>query len=195
MIRNIIIVILFALVLLAGLAFAFGYGPFVRENRDEGAAVSVEDILSFEDCEAAGLPVMESYPRQCRTPDGRLFAEEIKVEPTYENASADLIVVDNPHPGGVTGKEFVIVGQARGQWFFEGSFPIEVIGADGNQIAGSFATAEGEWMTTDFVRFKSETLDLPSAYRGPATLILRRHNASGLPEHDASISIPIVVEY
>ena len=34
-------------------------------------------IDSFEDCVAAGNPVMESYPRQCRTSDGRNFVEDI----------------------------------------------------------------------------------------------------------------------
>ena len=34
-------------------------------------------ITNFEECAAAGNPVMESYPRQCRTTDGRLFVEEI----------------------------------------------------------------------------------------------------------------------
>lgn len=34
-------------------------------------------IMNFEECVAAGNPVMESYPRQCRTEDGRLFVEEI----------------------------------------------------------------------------------------------------------------------
>ena len=34
-------------------------------------------IASFEECVAAGYPVMETYPRQCRTPDGRNFVEEI----------------------------------------------------------------------------------------------------------------------
>lgn len=34
-------------------------------------------ISNFEECAAAGNPVMESYPRQCRTEDGRLFVEEI----------------------------------------------------------------------------------------------------------------------
>lgn len=34
-------------------------------------------ILTFEDCAAAGYPVMESYPEQCRTPDGRLFVRVI----------------------------------------------------------------------------------------------------------------------
>ena len=35
-------------------------------------------INSFEECAAAGNPVMESYPRQCRSQDGRLFVEEIE---------------------------------------------------------------------------------------------------------------------
>ena len=35
-------------------------------------------IDSFEECASAGNPVMESYPRQCRTSDGRNFVEEIK---------------------------------------------------------------------------------------------------------------------
>ena len=34
-------------------------------------------IESFEDCVAAGNPIMESYPRQCRTSDGVNFVEEI----------------------------------------------------------------------------------------------------------------------
>ena len=34
-------------------------------------------IDSFTTCVDAGYPVMESYPRQCRTPDGQTFAEEI----------------------------------------------------------------------------------------------------------------------
>lgn len=37
-------------------------------------------ITSFEECAAAGYPVMESYPRQCRTPSGELFVEEIYTE-------------------------------------------------------------------------------------------------------------------
>jgi hypothetical protein len=34
-------------------------------------------VASFDECAAAGNPVMESYPRQCSTPDGQLFVEEI----------------------------------------------------------------------------------------------------------------------
>lgn len=35
-----------------------------------------KDIINFEQCAAAGNPVMESYPRQCRA-DGQLFVEDI----------------------------------------------------------------------------------------------------------------------
>lgn len=34
-------------------------------------------ISNFEECAAAGNPVMESYPRQCRTKDGRHFVEDV----------------------------------------------------------------------------------------------------------------------
>jgi len=41
---------------------------------------SVPDVSSFDDCVRAGYPVMESFPRQCKTPDGRNFVEQINGE-------------------------------------------------------------------------------------------------------------------
>lgn len=35
-------------------------------------------VTSFEECKSAGYPVMESYPEQCRTPNGVLFVQEIE---------------------------------------------------------------------------------------------------------------------
>lgn len=32
---------------------------------------------SFEDCMKAGYPILESYPRQCKTPDGKTLTEKI----------------------------------------------------------------------------------------------------------------------
>ena len=43
-----------------------------------GRAMESSSINNFEECAAAGNPVMESYPRQCRTPDGKHFVEEIE---------------------------------------------------------------------------------------------------------------------
>mgnify|MGYP005839159459 CR=1 FL=1 len=40
--------------------------------------VATGNINSFEECAKAGYPVMEIYPPQCKTPDGRIFTQEIK---------------------------------------------------------------------------------------------------------------------
>jgi hypothetical protein len=41
------------------------------------AFVQPNQITNFEECVAAGNPVMESHPRQCRV-DGQTFVEEIE---------------------------------------------------------------------------------------------------------------------
>jgi len=122
--------------------------------------------------------------------------EEVASTPevTYVNSSADNIVVELPFPGAVTGKEFKVIGQARGPWFFEADFPVEVLDKDGNSLALAIATAEGEWMTTEFVPFSAD-ITVPESYIGPATLVLYKDNPSDMRELDASMSFPFVIEY
>ncbi len=113
---------------------------------------------------------------------------------TYKNASADLIVIDLPFPGAVTGKEFSVRGKARGNWYFEASFPVQVLDKDGKVLFSGPAQAQGEWMTTNFVPFIAN-VKVPDSYIGPATLILKKDNPSGLPQNEASVSFPINIEY
>ncbi len=113
---------------------------------------------------------------------------------TKENNSSDLIKVELPFPGAVVGKQFSVIGEARGYWFFEASFPVELLDKDGKILATAIAQAEGDWMTENFVPFKAD-LVVPETYIGPATLVLKRDNPSGLAENDASISFGINVEY
>ncbi len=155
--------------------------------------VPAPSVLSFEDCLNAGYPVMESNPRQCRTPDGRTYAEEIMPSITYVNTSQDFIVPELPFPGAVTGKEFTVTGKAKG-FYFEASFPVDVLDKDGNVLVHSYAQAQGDWMTAEFVPYKGE-IKVPTSYIGPATLVLRKDNPSGLPEHEGYISYPITIEY
>lgn len=112
----------------------------------------------------------------------------------YSNASADLIKVEQPYPGAVTGKSFKVIGQARGNWFFEASFPIEVLDLKGARLAIAIAQAKSDWMTTDFVPFEAD-IETPENYTGPAVLVLRKDNPSGLAENEASISFPFTIEY
>lgn len=113
---------------------------------------------------------------------------------SYTNSTENDIVPELPYPGAVTGKEFSIIGKARGYWFFEASFPVKVLDKDGNVLFVGPATAIGDWMTEDFVQFKID-VKVPENYIGPATIILQKDNPSDMREKDASISFPITIEY
>lgn len=109
----------------------------------------------------------------------------------WKNASRDMITLDLIKPGATVLPTFTVTGQARGTWYFEASFPAEVLDKDGNQLVIAPAQAQGEWMTEDFVPFSVELS--VGKYSGPAVLVLRKDNPSGLPENDASVSIPIEI--
>lgn len=89
---------------------------------------------------------------------------------------------------------FTVTGHARGPWFFEASFPVEVRDPQNNVIGRGIAQADGEWMTTEFVPFTAPITMTPGTYVGPAVLVLIKDNPSGLPEHDDSVSFPIVIQ-
>jgi hypothetical protein len=168
----------------------------------EGASGAYEHVFMLGEpfiVEGRAITLLEVSPEPL--PDKGMILNEYRfvfgVESralSYENASEDLIRVSTPTPGAVTGKEFLVKGEARGTWFFEASFPIEVLDQNGARIAIAIAQAEGDWMTTEFVPF-SATVRVPETYIGPAIIVLRKDNPSGLPEHDASASSPITIEY
>jgi len=68
------------LVIVVAVALLALIGVVVWSNvfRLEGG--SIAKVTSFEECVKAGYPVMESYPRQCRAPDGKTFVEQINSE-------------------------------------------------------------------------------------------------------------------
>jgi hypothetical protein len=97
----------------------------------------------------------------------------------------------SPLPGTSISSPFTIKGKARGTWFFEGDFPIILEDGQGKNIAVSYATAKGEWMTTDFVEFTG-TLEFNRAFSGQrGTLILKKDNPTGNAEFDNSLEIPV----
>lgn len=144
------------------------------------------EIKSFEECISAGYPVLESYPRQCRTPDGKSFTEDIG----NELEKQDLIRVDNPRPNQSIESPLFVKGEARGNWYFEADFPIKLFDDNGFLLSITPAHALGDWMTEDFVSF-SATLPfaVPSTSKG--RLILEKDNPSGLPEQADELTIPV----
>ncbi|GMU25618.1 hypothetical protein KJZ71_00300 [Patescibacteria group bacterium] len=142
-------------------------------------------VTSFDECAAAGYPILESYPERCLTPDGRSFTRDIGNELPYTN----MIQIDHPRPGISVTSPLTISGRARGTWYFEASFPVQLLDANGETLAIEPAQAEGEWMTEDFVPFAVELVF--DAKTATGTLILIKDNPSGLPEYDAQVEIPV----
>ncbi|MCK5593900.1 MAG: hypothetical protein KAI18_01520 [Candidatus Aenigmarchaeota archaeon] len=53
--------------------------------------MTLDKIDSFETCAAAGNPIMESYPRQCRAGD-QTYVEDISVKCTAEQRDVDACI-------------------------------------------------------------------------------------------------------
>lgn len=112
----------------------------------------------------------------------------------YDNASSDLVVLNELEVGEEVTSPLTISGFARGYWFFEASFPVELVDAEGNVLVNSYATAQGEWMTEDMVAFSATFNFVAPEEDIEGTLILRRDNPSALPENDASVSVPVMIK-
>jgi hypothetical protein len=143
-------------------------------------------ISNFDECVEAGNPVMESYPRVCRTKQGQSFSESIG----NETEKIDLIQIESPRPNTQISSPIIIKGKAKGTWFFEGSFPIKLINDQGVVIGNAIATADGEWMTQDFVPFTA-SLTFSSSGTNKGKLILEKDNPSGLPENEDFLEVPV----
>lgn len=141
---------------------------------------------------------------QAAAPDVVPTDEPEAVEPVATELPADIaahiaekserIVMISPQPLESISSPVTVTGQARGNWFFEASFPVVIVNWDGLIIGEGFATADGDWMTTEFVPYTAEVYFSPdpNAYSQNGAIILQRDNPSGLPEYDEALEIPVV---
>ena len=127
----------------------------------------------------------------------RILLSEVSENTTptpNEPIKESLIQVEYPLPNQIISSPLVIKGKARGNWFFEASFPVVLTNWDGLIIAQGVAQAKSDWMTTDFVPFEATltfTVD-KNAYSNKGALTLRKDNPSGLSKNDDSLEIPVV---
>ncbi len=102
----------------------------------------------------------------------------------------DLIKIDSPIQNQKINSPVSIKGEARGNWYFEASFPVQVLDEDGTVIGRGTGQAQGEWTTTNFVPFIGEiNFSKPKGKTG--SIVFKKDNPSGLPANDDSVSIPI----
>ncbi|MCS7200802.1 MAG: PQQ-dependent sugar dehydrogenase [Patescibacteria group bacterium] len=128
----------------------------------------------------------------------------IRIDPTklIENDASESIKIDSPLPNQVINSPLVIKGKAKGRWFFEGTFPVDLVDWDGKIIAEGYVQAKDDWMTDNFVPFEGKLeFNNPSfpntdifhfSHRGK--LIFKNSNPSGLPENQYYFEVPVVFE-
>lgn len=108
------------------------------------------------------------------------------------------VIVDSLKEGDAISSPITLTGQARGTWFFEGSFPVVVVDWDGLIIGDGYVQAKGDWMTEGFVpfegiiSFKKPVNSVSGSYSNRGAVIFKKDNPSGLPENDAAVEIPVV---
>lgn len=109
-----------------------------------------------------------------------------------KETETEEILVITPRPNQAVSSPFIVEGKARGGWFFEASFPIDLIDDQGKILDQSYVQAQSDWMTADFVPFKGE-MNYTAAATTTGKLILKKDNPSGLPENDKQIELPVII--
>jgi len=184
------IILLLVFIFIGGLTIViFNYKNKI-DNIDINTNINTDvKVNNFEECLTANYIILESYPRQCKAPDGQTYVENIGNTLT----KIDLINLTSPRPGQNISSPLLINGEARGSWYFEASFPIELYDANNNLIGQTVAQAQEDWMTEDFVPFEAElNFNYSASIVGTTgNLVLKKDNPSGLPENDDQLSLPI----
>lgn len=148
-----------------------------------------------QECDTFEGDRLDKYGELRQTARDELFKilTSLKFFPEDGNwtATEELIEVEEPSPYQEVLSPVTIKGNARGPWYFEGEFPVKLLNYEYQTIGKGSAKADGKWMTEDFVPFEI-TLNYKKPYVEDGFLVLSRSNASGLPEHDQWIIIPVI---
>ncbi|MEI6711445.1 MAG: Gmad2 immunoglobulin-like domain-containing protein [bacterium] len=107
------------------------------------------------------------------------------------NTPTQVIEVTSPRPNDSIKSPLILTGKARGSWYFEASFPIELRDANNVLIAKAVGQAQGDWMTENMVPFTA-TITFPAQPQGSHGMItLKNDNPSGEPEKSMMFDVPV----
>jgi len=100
------------------------------------------------------------------------------------------ISITNPAPNTKILSPVTIAGSALGTYYFEASFPVEVLDQSGAVIGQGHAVAQGDWMTEAQVPFTA-TVTFTSPNSGTGVLRFKNDNPSDLPATEKHFDLPI----
>ncbi len=103
------------------------------------------------------------------------------------NPNVELL---SPTPGSLVKSPLTVTGRARGTWYFEATFPVQILDANDNVLGRVPAQAQSDWMTTEFVPFVAN-VTFQNSLTPTGFLILKKDNPSGLPQNEQEVRYPI----
>jgi hypothetical protein len=183
--------LLLVIIVLIGLAYTV-YSPTedVQSNPEESVDISDEAVM----CTAGAMECPDGTFVGRTGPNCEFVCPEVEDLEVTEELD---IEIDGLTAGDVISSPLALSGEARGTWYFEASAPVEILDWQGMVIAQSFVTAQGDWMTTDFVPFIG-TINFTSPYSPgdpvawkQGSIVFKKDNPSGEPQNDAQVIVPI----
>jgi hypothetical protein len=99
--------------------------------------------------------------------------------------------VDLPHANDRIVSPVAIEGSVTGGgWFFEASFPIKIVDANGNVLGQGTAQALSDWTSTGTVPFSASiSFTAPSTTNGK--ILFMNDDPSAIPQNAKSLSVPV----
>lgn len=96
-------------------------------------------------------------------------------------------------PGQEVSDEIIATGTIKGGYFFEGNILVNILDENKGLLRVGNGNAKTDWMTSGEVGFDT-VLDFSGLKKGNAFIEIHNDNASGLPENDKSILIPVIIK-
>lgn len=123
---------------------------------------------------------------------GNVVSGSVAEVPNYPTSPDGHVKIADPAPNQTIISPKAVSGWVTGGgWFFEGSFPIKVVDADGSILGTGFASAkQGEWTSTGTVLFMG-TISFRASHSATGSIVFSKDNPSGLSQNDESLSVPI----
>ena len=124
-------------------------------------------------------------------PDDIIVPVAPKLSPDTAKTPELMIEVSSPLQNAQVTSPLTITGRARGGWYFEASFPIELRDSNNVLIAKTVGQAQGDWMTENFVPFTA-TITFPAQPTGSqGMLTFKNDNPSGEPQNSMMFDVPV----
>lgn len=135
------------------------------------------------------LPI--NYFQNKNEPDNNLIKNNSPIVATLNNDN--LFRLSSPSSGSAVTSPLTLTGEARGTWFFEGSFPVKLEEVNGNLITSTIATSGDDWMTEEFIPFLAN-LAFSVATDTEAIIVFQKDNPSDIRANDREVRIPVILK-